>query len=334
MKNTSPFNRGGPRHGAKPSIGLLPTRYTVTMPDGKTIPFELEELNTRESIEATVVDRFNIRSASELSRSMVSDIMPEIITGLQQDPCKARRLADGTISFLDGSRRRMSAIYGLEDGWENPKLLVWVTKEELTPKQCKYIVVQSEQRKQFSLYDWGEHFSMRRSELSGDELISITELAEIEGEERSLVDRCIAAFAVPKVMRDIVADVVMSNNSWKRLIVITNKLLVAEVVLESFVLSIDKDKVKNCESSSKIIDEIERCQRIALRDHKKQKVAKSSFTAPEPEVFWQGKKNADKVEWKQTSQAKASLSIANIPEDKVEEIRQALKDKIEEILSS
>ena len=93
------------------------------------VTFELMRIPAAEVEAKTQVFAANAREQSFLNEHALSDILSTLRERGQQYPAVGRRMADGTIEVLDGSRRRMSCILAEKE------FLVYVA-DDINAERC------------------------------------------------------------------------------------------------------------------------------------------------------------------------------------------------------
>jgi len=162
--------------GAKPNLWTLVSGRKISFTE-ITVP--AEDVET-----LTYVNELNRRIQEEVStRSLAGSIKRQ-----QYQSCIAQ-LIDGRYLILDGSRRRQAAIEA------NRPLRVLFCVEELTLPEVKGLSKESQSSEEHSLRDNGKHFEYLLKH--PDFPMTVEQVLEEEGINKSFYDRCVRAWAVP-----------------------------------------------------------------------------------------------------------------------------------------
>lgn len=175
-----------------PMVGDLQSKLSslsgnsITLPVcGRNVAFKLETIPADKVEMATMVWLGNERDQELLSESALDDLIPSFLTSGQQNPALARRTS-GIIEVADGSRRRKAAIITGNDY----RVLVG----ELTDEQMQWLSQVGNDYRPTSAYERGKRYLHRLREFDGN----VKALAEAEGVDRNIVNRCMNTAGLPK----------------------------------------------------------------------------------------------------------------------------------------
>lgn len=113
------------------------------------VTFELVRIPAHEIENKTVVFAQNAREQSFLNEHALADILNTLRERGQQYPAVGRRIAEGKIEVLDGSRRRKSCLLAEQD------FLIYVA-ENITTEHAKFLSDVANAHKPLSLYEKGK----------------------------------------------------------------------------------------------------------------------------------------------------------------------------------
>lgn len=180
-----------------PMVGDLQSKLsslsgnTITLPVcGRNVAFKLETIPADKVEMATMVWLGNERDQELLNESALADLIPSFLTSGQQNPAFARRTA-GIIEVADGSRRRKTAIITGSDY----RVLVG----ELDDEQMQWLSQIGNDYRPTSAYERGKRYLRRLKEFDGN----VKALAEAEGIDRNIVNRCMNTAGLPKEILSI-----------------------------------------------------------------------------------------------------------------------------------
>lgn len=126
------------------------TAKPLYLDDGMEVKWTLEIIKAEEVEKQTfVIEANNGRPQSLLTEVNLSLLTHSFRKNKQFYPAYGCRHPDGKVEIIDGSRRRMSAIFSTSD------LEVWVTEYQLTPQQKKSLRLKLQSAKEPSIYDVG-----------------------------------------------------------------------------------------------------------------------------------------------------------------------------------
>lgn len=182
-----------------------------------SIPFD--EVNEQTWVRFEV----NGRDQNALTREEVSDIM-RTIKHQQFFPAIAIK-ASGKFEILDGSRRRMAAIY------QGVALNVLYTEDNLSMDDAKQLAKDIQTAKEHSLREIGLRLSLVKEHLQCDNKT----LAKKEGLSEAKVSRALQAAAVPiELVTLFPSQSILSYADYKYLLDLSNALQVLGVSLADF----------------------------------------------------------------------------------------------------
>nr|MBK4237290.1 ParB/RepB/Spo0J family plasmid partition protein [Enterobacter hormaechei] len=164
---------------------------SITLPVcGRNVAFKLETIPADKVEMATMVWLGNERDQELLNESALADLIPSFLTSGQQNPAFARRTS-GIIEIADGSRRRKTAII---TGSEYRVLV-----GELDDEQMQWLSQVGNDYRPTSAYERGKRYLRRLKEFDGN----VKALAEAEGIDRNIVNRCMNTAGLPKEILSI-----------------------------------------------------------------------------------------------------------------------------------
>ncbi len=137
-------------------------------------------LSYQDLVDKCVIDPENVRDASERTEEALSDIIDEIGEGYQLQAAIAYIDENGKISFVEGSRRRDSAIF------REVGLDVEILGQKPSSAATQWMVGASDNKKAFSYYDKGQFYSnlMNKKGWKQSELVRNTKYTAVD------VSRC------------------------------------------------------------------------------------------------------------------------------------------------
>ncbi|HGA3389954.1 TPA: ParB/RepB/Spo0J family plasmid partition protein [Enterobacter hormaechei] len=175
-----------------PMVGDLQSKLislsgnSITLPVcGRNVAFKLETIPADKVEMATMVWLGNERDQELLNESALADLIPSFLTSGQQNPAFARRTS-GIIEIADGSRRRKTAIITGSDY----RVLVG----ELDDEQMQWLSQVGNDYRPTSAYERGKRYLRRLKDFDGN----VKALAEAEGIDRNIVNRCMNTAGLPK----------------------------------------------------------------------------------------------------------------------------------------
>lgn len=195
MSNTHHAPQKAP--SVSPIVGDLQSKLgslsgnSITLPVcGRNVSFKLETIPADKVEMATMVWLGNERDQELLNESALADLIPSFLTSGQQNPAFARRTS-GIIEIADGSRRRKTAIITGSDY----RVLVG----DLDDEQMQWLSQVGNDYRPTSSYERGKRYLRRLKEFDGN----VKALAEAEGIDRNIVNRCINTAKLPKEILSI-----------------------------------------------------------------------------------------------------------------------------------
>ena len=152
--NARLFGKANKRHVSTPQEAQQAAKeqaqiIELAVAGEKTVQFELVRIPADAVSERTVVFAENAREQSFLNEHALSDVLVTLKERGQQYPAVGRKLEDGTIEVLDGSRRRMSCILA------NQEFLIYVGKD-ISKEHAKFLSDVANAHKPLSLYEKGK----------------------------------------------------------------------------------------------------------------------------------------------------------------------------------
>ncbi len=151
------------------------------------VTFELLRVPAGEVESKTKVFAANAREQSFLNEHALSDILSTLRERGQQYPAVGRRMEDGSIEILDGSRRRMSCILA------GKEFLVYVA-ENINTDHAKFLSDVANAHKPLSLYEKGKEM---QAKLDSGEAEDQKALAKMFQCSEALVSGALKAAALP-----------------------------------------------------------------------------------------------------------------------------------------
>ncbi|HDZ1816659.1 TPA: ParB/RepB/Spo0J family plasmid partition protein [Vibrio cholerae] len=195
MSNTHHAPQKAP--SVSPIVGDLQSKLgslsgnSITLPVcGRNVAFKLETIPADKVEMATMVWLGNERDQELLNESALADLIPSFLTSGQQNPALARRTS-GIIEIADGSRRRKTAIITGSDY----RVLVG----DLDDEQMQWLSQVGNDYRPTSSYERGKRYLRRLKEFDGN----VKALAEAEGIDRNIVNRCMNTARLPKEILSI-----------------------------------------------------------------------------------------------------------------------------------
>jgi len=184
-------------HSVSPMVGDLQSKLSslsgnsITLPVcGRNVAFKLETIPADKVEMATMVWLGNERDQELLNESALADLIPSFLTSGQQNPAFARKTS-GIIEIADGSRRRKTAIITGSDY----RVLVG----DLDDEQMQWLSQVGNDYRPTSAYERGKRYLRRLKEFDGN----VKALAEAEGIDRNIVNRCMNTAGLPKEILSI-----------------------------------------------------------------------------------------------------------------------------------
>lgn len=188
----------------------------TTLDDGLVVEWFSELIPAATVKDMTyIVESNNGRSQSLLNEQNLSLMTYTISKNCQFYPAYGVRQQDGRIEIIDGSRRRMSCIFGGTD------FSVYVTDTLLTPDQIKSLRVILQSAREAALYDVGmDCMSLKGEGLNGKEIAKFLNISE------SKVSRAKVAAQAPLAFMKLFDDYsVLSLADYKQLVDLKNSLV-------------------------------------------------------------------------------------------------------------
>lgn len=149
--------------------------------------FELVKVPAQDIEKKTQVFAQNAREQTFLNEHALSDVLATLKEQGQQYPAVGRRIEDGTIEVLDGSRRRMSCILAQKD------FLIYVG-ENIDSSHAKFLSDVANAHKPLSLYEKGREM---QAKLDSKEVFDQKGLAELFQCSEALVSGALKAASLP-----------------------------------------------------------------------------------------------------------------------------------------
>lgn len=165
---------------------------------GRRVEFTLETFKAG-TIEATTgVVKANARFQKNLNRYSLHDILSTLKVDGQQFPAIGyNAMLTGKALAFDGSRRRMCCIL------ENQDFKMYVTDEQLSPKDTHYLTRIASVQKELSIFERGAVYDeMLNDGIYADQ----AELADGESVSTATVSNCLAAFALAEELTAFIPD--------------------------------------------------------------------------------------------------------------------------------
>ncbi len=154
------------------------------------VEFELTTIPAGDIEAKTRVFSDNAREQSFLTEHALSDILVTLKERGQQYPAVGRRMDDGMIEVLDGSRRRMACILGQRE------FLVYVA-DNIGTDEAKFMSDVANAHKPLSLYERGKEM---QAKLDSGEIEDQKALARIFQCSEALVSGALKAASLPLVL--------------------------------------------------------------------------------------------------------------------------------------
>lgn len=151
------------------------------------VTFELVKIPAHQVENSTSVFAQNAREQSFLNEHALSDILSTLKARGQQYPAVGRRMTDGGIEVLDGSRRRMACILAEQD------FLVYVA-EGIEQEHAKFLSDVANAHKPLSLFEKGKEM---KAKLANGEAEDQKALAKMFQCSEALVSGALKAAALP-----------------------------------------------------------------------------------------------------------------------------------------
>ncbi len=151
------------------------------------VTFELVKIPAHQVANSTSVFAQNAREQSFLNEHALSDILSTLKVRGQQYPAVGRRMTDGGIEVLDGSRRRMACILAEQD------FLVYVA-EGIEQEHAKFLSDVANAHKPLSLFEKGKEM---KAKLASGEAEDQKALAKMFQCSESLVSGALKAADLP-----------------------------------------------------------------------------------------------------------------------------------------
>ncbi|PJC86945.1 chromosome partitioning protein ParB [Vibrio sp. HA2012] len=151
------------------------------------VEFELVKIPAHDVETQTCVFAENAREQSFLTEHALSDILVTLKERGQQYPAVGRKMVDGRIEVLDGSRRRKSCILSQQD------FLVYVA-ENINSEHAKFLSDVANAHKPLSLYERGKEM---QAKLDAGEAADQKALAQMFQCSEALVSGALKAAALP-----------------------------------------------------------------------------------------------------------------------------------------
>ncbi|PWI32633.1 chromosome partitioning protein ParB [Vibrio albus] len=151
------------------------------------VEFELTKIPADQVELKTTVFSDNAREQAFLTEYALSDILVTLKERGQQYPAVGRRMTDGKIEVLDGSRRRKSCILAQKD------FLIYVA-DNITTEHAKFLSDVANAHKPLSLYERGKEM---QEKLDSGEASDQKALAQMFQCSEALVSGALKAAALP-----------------------------------------------------------------------------------------------------------------------------------------
>lgn len=278
---------------------------TFTLQSGKKVAFTRHHVPAGEVEAKTYVDfELNGRHQDDLTRASLAPIIASI-TQQQFYPVIAV-LEDARFNALDGSRRRMAAIYA-EVGLD-----LLYTKEAISRSDAKALAKSLQTSAEHSARDMGRWYAILGKTMSQ------SEIAKVEVRSESHISKCLKAWSVPQPMVDLFADPKeLTQSNYNKLAQCHDLLTSKQIALVDFLeqLSIQPGTTK---------DEI-----ITYLHEGMPKLQASGPVLPAPrDLFVESKDKYIRV--KAPSKSKRVIELSRIPQidlDKIEAFILSLMDE-------
>ncbi len=153
----------------------------------RLVTFELMRIPAKEVESKTSVFAANAREQSFLNEHALSDVLSTLRERGQQYPAVGRRMSDGSIEILDGSRRRKSCILA------DKEFLVYVA-DDIDAEHAKFLSDVANAHKPLSLYEKGKEM---QAKLDSGEAEDQKALAKMFQCSEALVSGALKAAALP-----------------------------------------------------------------------------------------------------------------------------------------
>lgn len=170
----------------------------LTVAGESTVTFELVRVASKDIEQATVVFAQNAREQAFLNSHALADILDTLRTRGQQYPAVGRRLADGTIEVLDGSRRRKSCLIAEQD------FLVYVA-EGITTEHAKFLSDVANAHKPLSLYEKGKEMQAQLDSGAAEDQKALAKMFQCS---EALVSGALKAASLPLALLQAYPNVV------------------------------------------------------------------------------------------------------------------------------
>lgn len=151
------------------------------------VEFELISIPAAQVEQTTTVFSANAREQAFLTEYALSDILVTLKERGQQYPAVGRKMADGKIEVLDGSRRRKSCILAQKD------FLIYVA-DNITTEHAKFLSDVANAHKPLSLYERGKEM---QEKLDSGDAADQKALAQMFQCSEALVSGALKAAALP-----------------------------------------------------------------------------------------------------------------------------------------
>ncbi|MPY24405.1 ParB/RepB/Spo0J family partition protein [Shewanella sp. YLB-07] len=284
---------------AESSLVLTQPSQTVTftLQSGQKVAFTRHHVDANEVEAKTFVDfALNGRHQEDLTRTSLQPIIASI-TQQQFYPVIAVE-EDGRFNALDGSRRRMAAIYA------GVGLDLLYTKEAISRSDAKALAKSLQTSAEHSARDMGRWYAILRENLSQ------AEIAQAEARSESHISKCLKAWSVPQSMIDLFSDPKELTQANYNKLAQHHQLLNEQQVELSTVL--ETLKIQPGTSNDEII--------IFLQEAMPQQQAQGPVLPPPRDLFVASKDKFIRV--KSPSKSKRVIELSRIAQTDLDKIEQ------------
>lgn len=309
--------KSGVVSGPTTNKGSTPTRE-LKLSSGKIINLSLHSFTGKADIQSnTHIDGANIREQTWLNSESLADIL-STIENIQLYPAIGYRSETGSISVIDGSRRRQAAIL------KDCTYYIEIADQKLNVKEAEEIVAISEKKKKFTDYEWGKFYSAKLNISS----MTQKELATQESLSTTTLSRYINAFKVNKLFYDLFLDKNMIDSVSDNQLLIKLNNTVEKDSLDSEEIAIEaqeliETQVDKCESPDEHKKLVFSALDKVIKQYQQNKVGRKNKSV-EPISLFLGGKSKEFIRYQDTNPHKSIIVLSRITADKKEEIRQAI----------
>lgn len=290
----------------------------VKLPSGVTVTLTTKVISGRTEIERlTDVAPENIRDQSELTETRLAQLIEDFRQGFQLQPCLAWNNGEKDL-FLDGSTRRMAAIFADSD------LIYEVSDTELTPNDAVWIVDRSDKHDKLSDYEWGRYYLSKLNDKTQKELALELKVSEAR------LSRCINLFKTPDEVKVIMPSMInitahqalslnkLVSDAQKANLDLTALCEVVEREAQNLINE-DKQTLENAD----LLNVLEGAIKAAIKQNTQSK-SKAGSSKPEDEVLFSGKSSLT-IKFKTNSRSKQTIVISRAPREAQDKIKRAIQ---------